>query len=412
MSHLFFVSYARANTKRAADSELVRSFVEELESYVVQSMEKVPEEACFFDRTNIEAGSSWPSDLCDALRKARVGICLYSPSYFSSTWCGKELQVFLDRAAGAGGLPGDPPATAIIPVIWIPATQGLPPALKNIQTHDAAFPEIYHQIGLRQVMNVGTKADLYNVVSALAKRVVSAVKANRLPVLPALDLDSVTSAWDRSSNADPESHKKGGITKTCFIYAAREGWDWRPYETDLSIGAIAQQVSGQLGLKYEEIACDSQLPTRLGETHDHDVPTVLLADPSSFGITKIEAAMRAYDRLYLLNCGLIVPWEHATPPPISDPRWQHVRLHLCPQKTTAPPPYHEWLSTVTPADLKGKCAQVIEGIRCQLLKKILGSENADVLKAESPELSKRAEEEQGLRLDIAPQLTPAAPQAT
>jgi hypothetical protein len=39
-----------------------------------------------------------------------------------------------------------------------------------------------------------------------------------------------------------------------------------------------------------------------------------------------------------------------------------------------------------------------------LLKKILGSDATTVLKAESPELSKQAEEQQGLRLDVAPQL--------
>jgi hypothetical protein len=404
MSYLFFFSYARANTKQQQDSELVTRFVEALQSDVDQITAGSGEEICFFDRTDIEAGSIWPSDLSDALRTARVGVCLYSPHYFASKWCGKELQVFLNRASVTALEPGGPTPTAIVPVIWIPALQGLPAPLKDIQTHDAAFPASYRQLGLRQTMRIGSPADFATIVNALAHRIVSATRASSLPTLPSLDLDTVPSTWDTTTNADPASHKKGCITKTCFIYAAKDGWDWKPYESNQTIGAIAQQVSGELGLKYEEISCNASLPARLTETRDNDVPTVLFADPSSFAISSIETPLRAYDGLYLLNCGLIVPWERATPPPATDPRWHHVCTRVCPQKAAAPPPFHEWLSTATFLDLKSKTVAVIEGIRGQLLKRILGSNAPIVLKAESPQLTKQAQEQQGLRLDIAPQL--------
>lgn len=216
------------------------------------------------------------------------------------------------------------------------------------------------------------------------------------------------SVWDLATSRDPSSHKKGSITKTCFVYAAPDGWDWKPYENEVSIGALSQEIAGKLGLKYEEIPCDAALPSKLSETRDHDVPTVLFAEPSGFSTHPIETAMRDYDNLFLLNCGLIVAWEQSTPLPATDPRWHYVRLNVCPQKTTAPPPHHEWLSTASASDLRTKSAAIIEGIRGQLLKKLLGSDTITVLKAESPELSRRAEEEQGLRLDTAPQLAPVA----
>src|SRR4051794_20719627 len=308
MSHLFFVSYARANAKREADSELVRKFVEELASYVDQVLGGSPDEICFFDRTDIEAGSTWTSELSDALRTARVAVCLYSPSYFNSRWCGKELQVFFDRARAVptANLPGSPLPTAIIPVIWVPAMQSLPQAVKHVQTHDAAFPANYSQIGLRQIMALDQKTDFATIVSALAQRVCSAIQADRLPALPALNMDTVASVWDATTSGDPNSHKKGSIGKTCFVYVARDGWDWKPYENELSVGAMAQEITGKLGLRYEEVPCDDALPTRLGDTRDHDVPTILFADPGSFSVRQIETAMREYDRLYLLNCGLIV----------------------------------------------------------------------------------------------------------
>jgi hypothetical protein len=403
MSHLFFFSYARANAKRTADSDLVRTFREALEGDVEQLLGNVAEEICFFDSSDIEAGAQWPTTLADALRTSRVALCLYSPHYFNSRWCGKELQVFFDRAATA---PGPPAPTPLIPVIWTPALQGLPTPLQNIQTHDATFPESYSRNGLRQVMNVGTKADFYLIVNALAQRIAAAVRVNALPPLAQLDLDRVVSAWDAATNADPASHKKGGITKTCFVFAARQGWDWKPYASEPPIGAVAQTVSGQLGLKYEEIPCDMALPTRLRDTNEHDVPTVVFADPSSASVPPIESALQSYDQLYFLNCGLIVPWERSTPAPASDPRWLHIQRNTCPQKAAAPPPYHDWLSTVSPEDLKARSAAVIEAIRAQLLKKALGSETAIVSKAEDANVAQQAEQ-RGVRLDIAPQLAPS-----
>lgn len=403
MSHLFFFSYARANTKRMADSNLVREFREALEGEVEQFLGQVDEEICFFDSSDIEAGVEWPATLADAIRTSRVALALYSPNYFTSRWCGKELQVFLDRAAGA---PVPPAPTPLIPVIWTPALQGLPAPLQKIQTHDATFPESYSHLGLRQVMNVGSKADFHLIVTALAHRIVAAIQANALPPLAQLDLDQVVSAWDAAANADPASHKKGGITKTCFVFAARQGWDWKPYAGGSAIGALAQTVSGQLGLKYEEIPCDAALPARLRDTHEHHVPTVVFADPSSTSVQPIESALQSYDQVYFLNCGLIVPWEHPNPAPATDPRWLHIQRTVCPQKAAAPPPYHDWLSTVSPEDLKAHAAAVIEAIRGELLKRALGSETTVFSKAEDTKMTRDAEEN-GLRIDVAPQLAPS-----
>ncbi len=212
---------ARANAKKAADNDLVRTFREALEGEVETLLGNVADDICFFDTSDIEAGAQWPATLSDALRTSRVAVCLYSPHYFNSTWCGKELQVFLERATNHRG--PAPAPVPIVPVIWAPSRQGLPEPVRTIQTHDDSFPENYSRLGLRQVMNVGTKADFHMTVTALAQRIVAAIIANALPALPQLDLDRVVSAWDAVTSADPSSHKKGGIGKTCFVYASRDG---------------------------------------------------------------------------------------------------------------------------------------------------------------------------------------------
>jgi hypothetical protein len=64
-------------------------------------------------------------------------VCLYSPAYFQGGYCGKEMQVFLDRRrnyirANAGKKPAN-----IIPVLWHPVPRRIPMTLPGIQYKDA-----------------------------------------------------------------------------------------------------------------------------------------------------------------------------------------------------------------------------------------------------------------------------------
>src|SRR5262249_24945536 len=159
-----------------------------------------------------------------------------------------------------------------------------------------------------------------------------------------LDFNNVTSAWEAAVARDDQSHRKGGISKTCFVFDSREGWDWKPYSgAARAIGAFAQHVSGELGLRYEELPCYPALPRKLQETNQGKVPTVLFGDPSSLLESKYSGLMHQYDSQFLLNCAALVPWEpESKGAGDGDARWKHLRTHVCPQKIDSPPPYHEW----------------------------------------------------------------------
>ena len=51
----------------------------------------------FFDRSSINAGDDWSDELAESLRTSKTIVCLYSPTYFFSDYCGKEMQVLLER---------------------------------------------------------------------------------------------------------------------------------------------------------------------------------------------------------------------------------------------------------------------------------------------------------------------------
>src|ERR1051326_3135241 len=111
--HLFFVSYARANTAHPDDLDLFNRFIGHLKAEVSQNQLVLPLltdfAPAFVDRSDIEVGQTWPDALHDGLETSLAALSLYSPNYFNSPWCGKEFQVFLDRRN---------PHFPIVPVWW------------------------------------------------------------------------------------------------------------------------------------------------------------------------------------------------------------------------------------------------------------------------------------------------------
>ena len=196
------------------------------------------------------------------------------------------------------------------------------------------------------------------------------------------------------------------------------GWDWQPYpERRKTIGAMAQQISGDLGLRYEEIVCDATLANKLKETRTSSVPTIVSGDPASLRDMAYAQPMREYDELYLLNCGALVPWnEESKTRGNNDDAWLHLKDKVCQQKTKIPPPNHEWRSISSQDDLETKTRTIIENIRLRLLQQILSDDRSDVhdgavqrgsragvLKAEDKGLTDSAAN-LGIRVGSAPQI--------
>src|SRR5271155_1157693 len=99
VSPTFFFSYARANTAYEPDRCDLKKFTDDLTYSVAQKMAISADGLCFLDDSSIEPGVNWSASLEHALKMSKVAVTLYSPSYFASEWCGKEFQVFLNRAS-------------------------------------------------------------------------------------------------------------------------------------------------------------------------------------------------------------------------------------------------------------------------------------------------------------------------
>jgi hypothetical protein len=253
MAYIFFTSYSRINASNEADAKLVHDFVNALRDEVRQLIPNHPQdEISFLDTSSIETGESWSDELAIAIASSKVCIALYSQAYFSSKWCGKEYKAFLNRLhewTRRGQREGP---IAIIPVLWM-KPYVLPPSATPIQFSDASLPREYSEYGLRTLMRLESFRDKYRqVVTALAIRLLDAMNRPGLPMLEHLDLSAVPSAWDEDVAKDPDSHKSGSISKTCFVFLSPRGWNWIPYaDAKETIGALAQQISG-LGAAHKE----------------------------------------------------------------------------------------------------------------------------------------------------------------
>jgi hypothetical protein len=51
----------------------------------------------FIDESSIQIGQKWPDEIKHALKHSRCIVCIWSPSYFQSSWCVSEWKSFVDR---------------------------------------------------------------------------------------------------------------------------------------------------------------------------------------------------------------------------------------------------------------------------------------------------------------------------
>jgi tetratricopeptide (TPR) repeat protein len=180
----FFMSYAHAD-----GGPWLTQFYEHLSSEV-RSLTPMHGE-CFFDRRSIEHGGSWERALEQAVSRAAVFVAIYSPAYFQSEFCGKELYLFRQRlvAARASGTLADPPL--ILPVLWAPekyVRRHLPASLASIQYDHGNYPSVYATEGMLHLTRLGAshsagkyRNEYWDFVHELAETLVDHAAAHPLP---------------------------------------------------------------------------------------------------------------------------------------------------------------------------------------------------------------------------------------
>jgi hypothetical protein len=303
MPHSFFLSYAREDATIGEPSQPdphFAAFLERLELRVKQ----LTGYSGFVDR-NILTGQEWPDKLAEALRTAHTMVCLYSPAYFQSEFCGKEMQVFLDRRQNYIRANGGMKPANIIPVLWQPVPWRIPKTLPDIQYKDVNLDDSGTK-GIWDLGDQGQTRELMNVADQIARRVRDAADLTPLaPLRQCPRMEAVSSAFLPPPLPLPEfdsrDARKGPDTVT-FVYASSTNWKewpWAPPPEQAVLylaAAVAKGRELQSTQLTFDLADDAKLARRLATLRCSNNIVILFVDAAGLGHEGLRARIRDYDR--------------------------------------------------------------------------------------------------------------------
>jgi hypothetical protein len=304
MSYPFVLSYARIDSNIDQDSREPDPHFDAFLARLNQRVRHITGSPGFVDRTNIQPGQEWPDELAEALRTTQTMVCLYSPSYFASEYCGKEMQLLLDRRrnyirANAGKKPAN-----IIPVLWHPMPHRIPKTLPEIQYQAPNLDPNTH--GAWNLGDLGRDQELKDFADAIAIRVRDAADDTPLAALPERPrMQAVRSAFQPPPLPLPEfdgpSTTSGPDTVT-FVYPSLARWDawpWAPprEQAVLHLAAAVAKGNEMESTQLTFDLADARLTDRLASLRRKNNVAILLLDVPSLDREDLRARIRGYDAL-------------------------------------------------------------------------------------------------------------------
>lgn len=288
----FFLSYARsaplAGHPHRNPDHLVERFYKDLTEAVRTQASLAAEVVSGFFDQKIPVGSDWKQSITEALSAAQVFVPLYSVSYLTNSWPGREFACFKQRVEQAGG-PNQAPR--LVPVLWAPLAGGKEaPGLREALAAGAE-PD-YAENGLRALLKLRYR-DLYEtVVNNIAKQIVDLAESDPIdPVQPSQvpDLEIVQSEFSPDTplaifdievavppvaDGDPHAHARAPLT-------------WRPFQGQkLPLAEHARQIT-------ERFNFDGRVSEASPSTEaTRQRPGIIIIDPSFVATKQGAAAFR------------------------------------------------------------------------------------------------------------------------
>ncbi len=342
MPYEFFFSYTRAN-----NDDYLRKFFAELND-AVRRKAGYPQGTLtgFFDQKRLEAGTEWNQALVTALQESATLVCVYSPAYFKSEFCGREWGVFEERWRLHGALrQAADPATSewpsvIKPVLWIPLQEDLPAGVGSKQLAGGNPQGALSTVGL---LNMRMRYSKYRIgyldfIDKLADEILKArgIYKGKLPrVTPEPDFRTFQSAFHappapgQAAAPKPQDRGPNGVqfvfvagkpdelrgTRSVDSYEQKGGRDWKPYYPQKlrPIGALAQGVAASEDLDFfsEELPFSAQLPQDVRNAENQANIVVLVVDGWTATLPSYDQILEQFDKEGYFNCSVLVPWNDA-----------------------------------------------------------------------------------------------------
>lgn len=310
----FFLSYAHAirdNDPNAEDQDIwVYRLFRDLCRHIAEIAGLPPSRVGFMDR-ELRSGNEWPWHLSQNLATCKVFVPLYSRRFFQSPHCGKEWTAFRNRAQN-GGSHSSGHVEAIIPALWTPVrTDELPRAAKPIHFEPREYGHLYADYGFFAIMKLTRFEDDYEwAVLNLARNIVDVAERTRIPPGPAMDYDSLASAWEEGAPREMAGDKRLRI----IIAAPQRGdlplgrgashygpapRDWIPYapESVQPLADYAVLLARHYGYRPEVSDIYEQADDLLSGDGPAAGPAVLLVDPWEAAQPRCQRILARLDEL-------------------------------------------------------------------------------------------------------------------
>lgn len=334
--YLYFLSYARDD--RVNDQHrTIEKFSKELESRV-RMLYPGQGNTSFFDGSDIETGDNWPDTLSRALCTSRVFVPIYSPTYFTKDFCGREWQIFSDRLdAYKAQNPAAKVHSLIQPVLLMAPRdlQSVPTAVSDVQYMSDVYPENYRTAGLQAIRRSGAGTASYDkFLTELARRIIEVAKQCPLPASdPCPDITEVANAFrgqgaPMGSVAEEVTKTRGpryvqfifvagkrselrAIRQSLDCYGEEGGLDWQPFlpPVEDEVAYLAQEIAAKEKLRYETVPVGANIIQQLEDAERKHKLVVVIADTWTLRLEQYRDFTRQYDDRNFLNCIVLVPWN-------------------------------------------------------------------------------------------------------
>lgn len=282
MASVVFTSYAQADREPYL-TKFVDEFRKTLGGFQGIHDEGERKKLAFFDR-DLPGGEKWSTAIIDAMKGSRVLVCLLSHTYLRRPWCGRELQVFLERS-DALQLPPGTSARFIFPVWWQKPRKPrpLPRRLDELNWKDPQYPKRYEEGGIWNLYRKGKPNDYRAMADRLAELVHEALDGvHQLPPGAAVaDVEQIQNAFDEQQDFDVR------------LLALTTGGDkWQPGPTDVTLEKAAEDAARKLEIFIRPIDQANGLTAGLNKAQAEKQIILLLVDanlPTSAALTELNS---------------------------------------------------------------------------------------------------------------------------
>lgn len=318
MPFAIFASYSTGGNVRLRKK--IHRFCDKLTDRVQsKSGRSIADCKIFFDAESIRFGGKWRDELAEAACRSEALLCLVSPHYLQSDWCGQEFAVFRHRCDLWERKANKNLAVAsfIFPVSW-ESTTGylLPPDLAAFQNQIGVATDRYPDAGLCEILNRRLTRDYTKLLEVLSDRIRDLLLfPGELPPHPGFG------SWDEILNGleiwRPYDFR--------WISAKAPTSTWDKTGLGLSLELVVQQVGGNLGCGGRRLAGGNALPSNLQLLRDRKLITIVIVEANqglgNADLVQIDATPTGLLALVIVDPQLIPGSQ-----PMSPEQWMAVQF--------------------------------------------------------------------------------------